>query len=326
VWGLLLGWNAGALLALLWMWRAVPEAPRLPGHPGDGLSLVKAGFPIFLYFAATALLRSIDRWALLYSGGEEALGLYGIGLMAFGLALYVPEAAAYVLFPRVAAAFHGSQDRALARDQCIMAQRALAVLVPWIVGLGMIWAGPVVHALLPDFRSGLPAMRVLAIGAAMYSAATVPGYYLLAAGRFRLLLGSALGALLVTAALVLSVASRWPAPTPVAGAAASGYTLFAAAVLVAASREWFPGSARSRRASLAAGLVPGAWVGASWLLLERIGSDASPGTAVVRTVVLALLYLPIAWWLGRGSGLGGLMRAWILRRWRPESGGRAGAA
>lgn len=309
IWGLLVGWNAGAILALVVMGRSIPEAPLRPASFPTGASLARLGLPIFLYFGATTLLRSIDRWALLSFGGPEALGLYGIGLMAFGLALYLPESAAFVLFPRIAATFHGTRDPARTRDECVRAQRVLAAVMPVAVGLGMIWSGPLVDRLLPDYRGGLGALRVLAVGAAMYSAGTVPGYYLLGATRFRALLGIAAAANLVTAAAVVGVAARHPSPTPVAFAAASGHTLFAAAVLWTAAREWFATS-RERVAALAAGLVPGAWVAGSWFLIRRIGDDASPSAAALRTLAFAALYLPMLAWLLRGVGL----RALLARR------------
>src|SRR5260221_12730882 len=97
------------------------------------------------------MLRCVDRFALLRYGGPHPLGLYALGLMATGLTLYLPEAAGYVLFPRVAAAFHGDGDRARVRHESRNAHRSLAVLVPLIVGIGMLWADPVTARVLPAY-------------------------------------------------------------------------------------------------------------------------------------------------------------------------------
>jgi O-antigen/teichoic acid export membrane protein len=315
-WGLLWGWIAGSALALLVMRRAVPEAPLRPAQPRQGLSLARAGLPIFAYFATTLALRSVDRLALLRFGGHDRLGLYAIGLMAAGMVLYLPEAAAYVLFPRMAAAAHGARDPVATRMECVRAQRALAVTVPLLVAIGIASAGPVVSALLPDYRGGLPALRALAIGAAMMSAATIPGYSLLAAGRFRALLSIGVAATLADAAGVGFVAFRTRDPGSVALAAAAGYTLFAAGIIAAAAREWFAGAAE-RAQTLAAGLVPGAWVGlASWLA-SRLGSDASWTAASLRAVAVTAVYLPVLWWFGRGAGIASLVREWMGRRRAP---------
>jgi O-antigen/teichoic acid export membrane protein len=313
IFGMLWGWDLGAALAVLWMWRAVPEAPVLPAGWRTGWTLQRAGVPIFLYFALTTALRSMDRLALLHFGGEEPLGLYGIGLMAAGMVLYLPEAAGFVLFPRVAAGHQGSADPALARDAAVRAQRALNAFLPLLVGLGMVWAGPVLIALLPDFRGGLGALRVLAVGAAIYGAGTVPGYFLLATGRFRTLLGRGALATLVSGGLIVVVASRRPEPLPVALAAAFGYAVFALSVVHAAAGAWFTGAA-ARARTLASAIVPALWIGTAWLLVSRFGSDASWSAAIVRSLALALVYLPVLLTLARGIGLGRLAREAFARR------------
>src|SRR5205085_1307819 len=79
-----------------------------------------------------------------------------------------------------AAAAQGARDPELTREEVRRAHRALAVAVPLVVAVGMVWADPVVRALLPKFADGVPALRLLAIGALLLSGATLPGYYVLA--------------------------------------------------------------------------------------------------------------------------------------------------
>ena len=88
VWGLLWGWLAGSLAALLWMRRGPLRPPLAPGALREGLSLARLGFPVFALFTASLVLRSVDRIAFVRYAGTEGLGQYSIGLTAAGLILF----------------------------------------------------------------------------------------------------------------------------------------------------------------------------------------------------------------------------------------------
>jgi O-antigen/teichoic acid export membrane protein len=319
-WGLIVGWLAGTAIALFWMKRRAREAPLIPSHPREGMALARAGLPIILCFLASLIMRSVDRMALVHFGSPSALGLYSLGLLAAGLVLYLPEAAAFVLFPRMAAAAAGARDRGRLLADVMKAHRAVTLAIPLVAALGAIWAGPVITRLLPDYRDALPAIRLLAVGSMMLAAGTLPGYYLLAARRFRGLLAIGYLGSLVTAGLVFAVAQRAPAPGPVAGAAAIGYTLFATAVLGLASAEWVSG-ARARSWWMLLSLVPGLAAGGLLLSASRLGADGSWVVAAARSAVLVIGYAPIAIWLGRGVGLKRFLLEALRSRLSPASGG-----
>ena len=193
--------------------------------------MVRGGFVVFASFLVSLVLRSVDRIALIRFGRPEDLGAYSLGLMAAGLVLYLPEAAAAVLYPRIVAAADGARDPAAVRAQVLRAQRALTVLLPPAVAVAMVWVGPVLAAWMPQYRDAAGAVRLLGAGALLLSASTLPGYWLLGSGRGRTLLLAGLAATAVTAALVFGVASRAPLPAPVAAASGAGYGLFAAAIV-----------------------------------------------------------------------------------------------
>jgi O-antigen/teichoic acid export membrane protein len=309
VWGLLGAWLGGTAVACLWLRAAAPDAPLLPAHPRLGLELARAGFPIFGFFTTSLVLRSADRLALLRYAGPGELGLYSLGLMAAGLVLYLPEAAATVLFPRVAAAAGGAADAHGARLELVRAHRGVMVALPPLVGLSALWAGPIVARVLPAFQDGIPALQVLAIGALLFSIGTLPGYFLLAEGRAPRLLVAGAVAAAVTAALVFGIAARWPRAEAVAWGAAAGYALFGALVVtLAAPRLCDTVGERWRLAASSFG--PVLWAGGLVLGLSWSGRHDSAPAALARSAAFVAAELPALWLFGRGVGLVRLWREW----------------
>lgn len=309
VWGLIGGWLAGTLLALIVLRRAAPDAPLFPGRPRVGIELTRLGLPLFGFFMTSLVLRSVDRMALLRYAGPAELGLYSLGLMAAGLTLYLPEAAATVLFPRIAAAEGGAGDPATARRDLARAHRALMAILPLPVGLAALWAGPVVARVLPAFRDGVPALQVLVTGSMLFAAGTLPGYFLLAGGQAKRLLAVGAAAAGITAVIVFRVAERWPDAHAVAWAAGAGYGLFGAGVLALATPRLCDTAGERWRLVLAS-FVPPLWAGLLTLGLSSPGRLDSAAVALTRSALWLAGYAPLLWWFGRGVGLVRLWREW----------------
>ncbi len=326
--GMLWGWLTGTVFALALLQRQA-RIPLLPGWPATGWALVRAGLPVFAFFTASLVLRSVDRLALIRYGTAAGLGQYSLGLMAAGLVLYLPESAASVLYPRVAAAARArvaagvaagaaAEEPGWARAQLDVtrAQRALTVTMPPIVAVAMVWAAPFVATFLPAFREGVPALRLLAVGALMLAAATIPSYFLLGSGHAPRLLTFGIAAAAFNAALVFAVAARAPHPVPVALASAIGYTVFGLGLVALATRE-LCASGAERRAFLVASFVPAVWGAGLALASCRVGPESSWAAALARSLAVAAGYLPALWWFGRGVGLKRLAREWVLARLVP---------
>jgi O-antigen/teichoic acid export membrane protein len=264
---------------------------------------------VFAFFALSLLLRSVDRLALVRFGEPAGLGVYSLGLMATGLVLYLPESAAFVLYPRIAAAAHGARDVTQTWTEVARVHRTLSVFLPPLIAIGVVWAGPVVEWLLPAFRDGIPVVHRLAMGAVLLSASTVPAYFLLASGRRRALL--AVGALTTAAAaaLVFAVAARDPRPGPVALAAVGGYGLFALGSVALAARALFA-RMRDRLAFVATSFVPPLWAAAVVFAVSAVGPPGSPLWALGRTGAVAVACVPVVWGFGRGLGARALLDAW----------------
>jgi O-antigen/teichoic acid export membrane protein len=192
-------------------------------------------------------------------------------------------------------------------------QRAIAFALPPLVALAMVWSEPVVGWLLPAFQDGVPALRLLSVGALLLSAGTLPGYFLLAHGPRRALVRMTAGVALATAVLVFSVAARDHRPVAIAVAAAAGYAGFALGLVLLAAPGLCSGAAE-RAALIASSFVPAVWAGGTALAACAFGGHDPVRDALLRSLAVALAYLPIVWTFGRGVGLRRLAREWRAGR------------
>jgi hypothetical protein len=160
--------------------------------------------------------------------------------------------------------------------------------------------------LLPAFTPGVPALRILAIGALLMAGATLPGYALLGLGKGLRTLPWAAAAVVVSGLLIFSVAASAPRATSVAMAAAAGQGCFAVLVLILGARELTLGA--EWRALVLATLVPAAWAVGLTALLLAVGGNGWTA-ALWRSLALSAGYAPLAWWLGRDLGLSQIVRA-----------------
>ena len=187
----------------------------------------------------------------------------------------------------------------------------LAQSPPLAVAVTMVWVTPALAWWLPRYRAAAEAVRLLALGALLLSASTLPGYWLLGSGRARPLLLAGLASAAVTAALVFAVAARAPRPSPVAAAACAGYGIFAASIVALAARDLRPGGPGGALVFAVSSFLPALWAAAVAFAACRVGPAASVPAALARTAVVALVYAPVMGWLGRGVGLRALAGQWV---------------
>jgi O-antigen/teichoic acid export membrane protein len=194
VWGLLWGWLAGTLIATLSaMLRGHAVVPLRPAPSRESWALLSVGFPMFMFTMSTFVMRSIDRVIILRSLGTQALGLYGLGVTALTFLLTLPDALAYVLYPQLVRRYReAGDDPAAIRDAVERAVRVLAIAVPALCAIAYLGADDVVEWVLPRFRGGVAALRILCFGAAGLALANLASIVLMTLGRQLLLIPVAL--------------------------------------------------------------------------------------------------------------------------------------
>ena len=194
-WGLLWGWVAGTLAATATvMWRGHAVVPLLMAPGPDSNLLLAVGFPMFIYGLSGFLMRSLDRVIILRFLGTESLGLYALAVTAVTFLLTLPDAVAYVLYPQLVRRYRQAMDDPAAiRDLVEQAVRVLAVGTPALCAIAYLGADDIVEWLLPRFREGVPALRVLCFSAAGLALSNLASIVLMTLGRQLLLVPVAFG-------------------------------------------------------------------------------------------------------------------------------------
>lgn len=200
-WGLLWGWFIGTVVSTLWVrWqsRDVTHAAVRPER--ESLRLVSVGFPLFLYGGLTFLMRSLDRVIILRFLGTEDLGFYSLAVMAIGLMLYLPDSVGYVMYPRLLRRFHeGGGDPEVIREPLHQVLGAVSIALPGLCAIAYLAADDSVLWLLPKFREGVPALRILCFGAAALGLGNLSALVLMVLRRQNLMIPVAIGSVVVGA-------------------------------------------------------------------------------------------------------------------------------
>lgn len=221
--------------------------------------LIGAGAPILLAGTMITVFRSLDKLMILsyLSDREFQLGCYSVALMVSGQLYGLGNMLSVVMNPRYGEKFGQTGSR---REVALLAAvaselHAAAMVLP--AALAVVLAVPILHHMLPDYRSGLPAVIWLAPATVALILSLPAGQYLVAVGRERRAL------LAILPAIPLAALGNHLALTGSAGlagvAAATAFAYVAYTVLVVAVSFWQELDRAGRRRYLvltALGLAP----------------------------------------------------------------------
>ncbi len=309
-WSLLWGWLAGTVVALVFLRvRAGDRVPYLPAASADVRLLFTIGFPMFVYVGLSFVMRSLDRLVILRFLGTESLGFYTLAVMAINLLMYLPDSLAYVLYPRILARYHeAGQDPDVVRDPIERALRVVSVLLPLFCALAYLAADDAVLWLLPKYRGGVPALRILCFGAAALGLGSLSSVVMMTLRRQKVLVPVSLGTTVLGALLMIGAVRLGFGIRGVAWATLATYAIHSAVML------WFALGGLHEQATrrlgylvrLFAPLV--AAIGLAWMCNTFLPWSSDTGLLALARLVMGLMlfvagYLAFAAPLMRGVGL-----------------------
>ncbi len=310
-WGLLAGWLAGNVTAMLFAAvRSREHAPRLPRPAGESFELVSIGFPMFVFTASSLAMRNLDRLIILRYVSTEALGYYSLSVMALAFLMYMPDSITYVLYPQLLRQYGASGgDPESIRPRIERVLQLFSVVLPALCGLAFLASRPLVLMLLPKFMPGVGAMRVLCFGAVALAFTNLASVVLMTVGRQMLLMPAALFGVGIYAALDLVAVKTGHGITGVAWATLAAYGVTGALMLGLAfhSLRYSTAAALAQLGRVFGPMVLGL---ATCVVLERFtpwadrtGASWLAFRMLVKLAVFGGVYLLCVLPLSRGMGL-----------------------
>ncbi|HOG24352.1 MAG TPA: oligosaccharide flippase family protein [Candidatus Omnitrophota bacterium] len=127
----------------------------------DGLvAMLKIGFPLFLLGLCSMTVSSIDKIIIAKYLGVTALGNYSIALMAGSYLLGMPNMFCIALYPRLQEKYGEEQSPEGIKNYLLQPIQVVAVMIGFLVGLSVLTVPCLILNFLPEFASGLPAMKI----------------------------------------------------------------------------------------------------------------------------------------------------------------------
>jgi O-antigen/teichoic acid export membrane protein len=253
--------------------------------------LLHVGLPITLSICVGILLSTADRWVVAVWGGPTMLGYYAFAASVVAPAIAFGQVIRTVVFPQVYGEASSSGATSAVQSHLRRALLPFARLLPPILGVLGILAGPIIAAVMPNYVQAIAPGRLFVLVGIATGLVTVASIGAVAAGRQRQLPIYAAIALAVTLGLAMLALQSGLGLASVAGAAFLGNLVFAAAVLRLNVREaGFPQPERF----VVMALLPLTWCTAAVALVGRFFPQTDPTSTAFALGVYLLLLLPFA--------------------------------
>ncbi len=326
--GAMLGWLGANLTQLLYLHLAARLRIRLRWHWPTVFYLIRAGLPLWALVFSDVLLRTVDGVVVQGYLNAYNLGLYSLAMQISGYIYKIPEAAGFVLMPRIWEQY-GAQGNNVSRlrDQVVTPTLAAATVMPVVSGLLFILTPPLVAAVIPRFTPGAFAAQVLCMGGAFLALPLAANGLLIAMNREVLVSLTKLMGAGVTAAGAIWVVSHGGSLAQVAMVTVVGYATASVLALGAALRHYYPERGRLLW-QLALCHLPLVWAvgaikGAGILAVALLGPEVDGWPRiVVRMILFVALCLPTLWYGNLRTGV--LSRLRLLVGEKLQHNGAAG--
>ena len=123
-------------------------------------ALVRIGFPIMLVGVVNTLFMTVDRWIVVAFMGTEPLGVYSLAIMALGAVGLLPQVIAQQFYPRMAYDWAAHRDTRALRELATGVRRMVFAATLPVAFVALLVVPPAVHAFLPAYAQGIPALLV----------------------------------------------------------------------------------------------------------------------------------------------------------------------
>lgn len=299
--GAIAGGLLANMLALLLLDAWAPLRVHLRLAPQVAGRLIKVGLPIAAIIFADTFLRTVDGVVLSTRYSVYWFGLYSLAMQMANYLYALPEAAGFVLWPRILEAYGAANGNEQALQRPLWLPTLLAGLyMPVMAGLAYILLPPLIAFVLPQFTPAIQASQILCLASVFLALPLATNSLLIAQDKsYYVVAFKLIGAGLTGLGCLWLARADTPSLAAYAVMAMCGYAVAAVLSLGAALA---PSERPGRRIVALMGLM-GGWMWMSLVLWAlRVFSrkfgwpeESHFVGAAIRLIVFSVLSLPLLW-------------------------------
>jgi O-antigen/teichoic acid export membrane protein len=271
--------------------------------------LLLVGLPVALISFSDVFLRSIDGAILVTYYGAERFGLYSVAMQMAAYLFALPQAAGFVIWPRVLEAYGAAGQDGKTQRRVVPPTIAAAGIMPVLAGMAYLAIPPAISLLLPKFSDSVAPAQVLGMGSVLLALPLATNSALVASNREALVIAAKLAGAGLAGGLAWYLVRRSAPLEQIALAPCLGFGLAAVLSLLLQFRDFYPEPAARLREVLLC-LLPLGWsLGALWAAAYVAGVMGLPAASVrgalLRMLVFLVLCSPCLLYVHRRTHLGG---------------------
>lgn len=324
--GAMLGGLLAGCISLLALGALAPIRIRVRFDVKIGLRLVRAGLPIAAIILADTLLRTLDGALIFRYYKAYHFGLYSMAMQMAAYLYAIPEAAGFVIWPKILEAYGATDgDQQAMRRQIVLPTLMSGMLMPAIAGVAYILLPAVIAVILPKFLPAMGAAQILALASVFLALPMATDSLLIAHNReFQVVLFKLLGAACSGLGCMLLITRSSTELTAFAIVASFGYAMAAILSVVIVLPQYE--KSFLRRVELLFGTFsPFVWACCALLLSRMVGSifmfpDGTSFTwTLLRLAIFLVLMVPVLIFAEGQTHLLSELKT-MIRSWKRKEG------
>jgi O-antigen/teichoic acid export membrane protein len=280
--------------------------------------LMKLGFPVILASLMSSFFLTIDKIMIAQMLGLKELGFFTVALMIYSYMGYFPNSIGIVLIPNFHEK-HGSDESGVGLKNYVKkSSQVFCDLMPLMIASGWFLMPCVIHFVMPEYTSGIGAMRYLIVGW-FFLALWHPYSYFMTVIRKHVLLIPTIAVAFCSVFVLNYIAIRMKLGLEGIALATSAATFIQFAVTYFITVKHFYTRAETLK-YFTEYVLKFIYMIAALVVLPRIlpGGEFSLWRAAVQFLIFIVLYIPFLLKLNRELSLWPVLKEKLFERFVPK--------
>lgn len=165
LYGFLAGYTIALILSSFFVLIMSPIRFHYIFDFGKMKRLIKIGFPIMVVGITYTFLNTADRWFVSGFLGVQELGYYSMAILVFGMMVLIPRIISQQIYPRMAMDWGRTPSKETLSNWSSKQTKYVSLIIVPLFLIVVFLFPLLIRYLLPEYIPGIPALRIIAIGA-----------------------------------------------------------------------------------------------------------------------------------------------------------------